>query len=97
MDNLEQLQHTRSQFREFMKSVYHVTGLTENDMHNLGYVDIAKRIPNSAIKQEYCLLARKLLEENIRALQTSDEEEFTSEWAETLLLWCKVREELQLV
>jgi hypothetical protein len=97
MENYEQLERIQSEFKEFMRVVRLQIGLTDEDRYELGYVEVAKLIENPAMRETYCQLASKLLEENIRAAQSDDEEEYTSEWAETLLMWCTVREELKRV
>ncbi len=97
MNNFENLNRIQIQFNEFMLLVNKETGLTDDDFNNLGFVETAKLITEPKLQKKYCQLACKLLEENIRALQTNDEEEYTSEWAETLLMWCKDREQLKQV
>ncbi len=91
------LDSIRSEFNQLMKLACQESGLTDNDFENLGFVEFAKRISNPVTKENYRKLASKLLEENIRALQTDNQDEYTSEWANTLLMWCKAREELQHV
>ncbi|MBZ0105706.1 MAG: hypothetical protein K8H84_08755 [Sulfuricella denitrificans] len=93
MKNLDQLDRIRSEFNEFIPFVSQETGLTVEDSENLGFVEVAKRISNPATQEKYCQLASKLLEENIRALQTDNETEYTSEWAQSLLMWCTARED----
>lgn len=97
MKNLKQLDHIRSEFNQLMQFVSQESDLTDQDIDKLGFVEFAKRISNPMAREKYCQLASKLLEENIRALQTDNEKEYTSEWAQTLLMWCTVREELERV
>lgn len=89
------LDSIRSEFNQLMKLACQESGLTDNDFENLGFVEFAKRISNPVTKEKYRKLASKLLEENIRALQTDNPDEYTSEWANTLLMWCTAREELK--
>lgn len=91
------LDSIRSELNQLMEVACQESGLTNNDFENIGFVEFAKRIKNPVTKEKYRKLASKLLVENIRALQTDDQNEFTSEWANTLLMWCTVREELQHV
>lgn len=89
------LDSIRFEFNQLMQLVCQESGLTDNDFENLGFVEFAKHISSPVTKENYCKLASKLLEENIRALQTDNPDEYTSDWANTLLKWCIAREELK--
>lgn len=89
------LDSARSEFNLQMKLAFQESGLSETDFDKMGFVEFAKHISNPVTKRNYNKLAIKLLEENIRALQTDNQDEYTSEWANNLLMWCKAREELR--
>ena len=91
------LDSIRSEFNQLLKLACQESDLTDKDFESLGFVEFAKLISNPMTKEKYRKLGSKLLEENIRALQTDNQDEYTSDWANTLLMWCTAREQLQYV
>ena len=91
------LDSIRSEFNQLLKLACQESDLTDKDFESLGFVEFAKLISSPMTKEKYRKLGSKLLEENIRALQTDNQDEYTSDWANTLLMWCTAREQLQYV
>ena len=49
MNNFKQLDKIRSEFNDFTQVVSQEIGLTDDDLDNLGFVEVAKRIENATV------------------------------------------------
>lgn len=67
---ISSLQAARQKYNEYFEgSVLPLLGLTDEAANELGFFDIAQRLPNSSVREKYRRLAIELLDENLREHQ----------------------------
>lgn len=94
---MNRLNAIRQEFQTFYQQLITEIGVSNEELDKLGFVEFGKLIFDDEKRTKFIELVVCLMNENIRSCQSDDSSEYTVEWAQTNLDWCRVKEELSKI
>ena len=89
---MNRLNAIRQEFQTFYQQLITEIGVSNEELDKLGFVEFGKLIFDDEKRTKFIELVVCLMNENIRSCQSDDSLEYTVDWAQTILDWCRVKD-----